>query len=98
MLEQVVNGLMPNRKIYFYRIHDGAELDLVITKGNQPAAAIEIKYGSDTRLSRGNTEAANTLRAENNFMIVSEKEDYTTSNHFRVCGLDVFLSRYLNDI
>jgi predicted AAA+ superfamily ATPase len=98
VLEQVVNGLAPNRKIYFYRTHDGAELDLVITKGDKPAAAIEIKYGSDTRLSRGNTEAANTLGVEKRFMIVRGEEDYITSNHFRVCGLDVFLSRYINQL
>ena len=76
MIEQVVNGLMPNRKIYFYRIHDGAELDLVITKGGKPAAAIEIKYGSDTRLSRGSSETANALGAEKECMIVKGEEDY----------------------
>ena len=66
------------------------------TRGDIPVATVEIKYGSDVRLSRGNTEAANTLNTENNFMIIMENEDYSLSNHFRVCGLDVFLSRYIN--
>jgi predicted AAA+ superfamily ATPase len=96
VLEQIINALLPNRKIYFYRTHDGAELDLIITRGDSPVATVEIKYGSDVRLSRGNTEAANTLQTENNFMIIKEDEDYSLSNHFQVCGLDVFLSRYIN--
>jgi predicted AAA+ superfamily ATPase len=96
VLEQIVNALQPNRKIYFYRTHDGAELDLVITRGDRPVATVEIKYGSDVRLSRGNTEAANTLKTENNFMIIREDEDYSLTNHFRVCGLDIFLARYIN--
>jgi predicted AAA+ superfamily ATPase len=96
VLEQIANALQPNRKIYFYRTHDGAELDLIITKGDQPVATVEIKYGSNVRLSRGNTEAANSLKTENNFMIIREDEDYSISNNFRVCGLDIFLSRYIN--
>jgi predicted AAA+ superfamily ATPase len=98
VLEQIVNALLPNRKVYFYRTHDGAELDLVLTRGDKPVATVEIKYGSDVRLSRGNTEAANTLKTENNFMIIRQDEDYTLSNHFRVCGLDVFLTRYINQL
>ena len=96
VLEQIINALLPNRKIYFYRTHDGAELDLVITRGENPVATVEIKYGSDIRLSRGNTEAANMLNTENNFMIIREDEDYSLSNHFRVYGLDIFLARYIN--
>jgi predicted AAA+ superfamily ATPase len=98
VVEQIANALMPNRKIYFYRTYDGAELDLVITRGDQPAAAIEIKYGSDVRLSRGNTEAADALRTESNFLIIRESEDYQLSNQFRVCGLDIFVSRYVNQL
>ncbi len=96
VLEQIINALLPNRKIYFYQTHDGAELDLIITRGDSPVATVEIKYGSDVRLSRGNTEAANTLQTENNFIIIKEDEDYFLSNHFQVCGLDVFLSKYIN--
>jgi predicted AAA+ superfamily ATPase len=98
VLEQIANALIPNRRMYFYRTYDGAELDLVITRGDQPVATIEIKYGSDARLSRGNTEAVQSLKTDNNFLIIKESEDYKLSNHFRVCGLDVFLSNYINQI
>jgi predicted AAA+ superfamily ATPase len=70
---------------YFYRTHDGAELDLIITRGNKPVASVEIKFGSDPRATRGNTEAVNTLKTAQNYIIIKDEEDYMLSNGFRVC-------------
>jgi len=90
--------LLPGRQVYFYRTHDGAELDLVITIGSKPAAGIEIKFGSDPRASRGNTEAAQFLGTEQNFVLIKNDEDYRLSNGFRVCGLKIFIDHYLPGI
>jgi predicted AAA+ superfamily ATPase len=98
VIEQIIALLPQNRKTYFYRTHDGAELDLVITKGVHPVAGIEIKFGSDTKPSRGNTEAVQFLKTRQNFIIVNKNEDYVLSNGFRVCGLQVFLEKYLGEI
>jgi uncharacterized protein len=61
--EQIAVQMVSNRKLYFYRTHDGSESDLVIEKGGQPLTGIEIKFGSDNRPSRGNTVAADFLGA-----------------------------------
>lgn len=98
IIEQIIPELRPNRRIYFYRTHDGAELDLVITKGNKTLASLEIKYGSDAKPSRGNTEAVQTLKTSANFIIIKDDEDYLLSSGFRVCGIKIFLSRYLGEI
>lgn len=95
VIEQIVPLLPKNRKIYFYRTHDGAELDLVITKGDKAIASIEIKFGSGIKPSRGNTEAIKTLETEQNFIIINDDDDYLLSGGFRVCGLNVFLDKYL---
>jgi len=95
VIEQIIPLLSPNRKVYFYRTHDGAELDLVITKGERPVAGIEIKFGSGPSATRGNTEAVHFLETVQNFLLIKDEEDYLLSNGFRVCGLNIFLDKYL---
>ena len=95
VIEQIIPLLKPNCKLFFYRTHDGAELDCVIVRGNKPVISIEIKYGSDVRPSRGNTEAVQTLKTQYNFIISKDEEDYTMSGGFRVCGLKTFLDKHM---
>jgi hypothetical protein len=97
IIEQIISNLKTNRYVYFYRTHDGAELDLLIERGGIPVAGIEIKYGSNFTPSRGNTEAIQTLETKNNFIIVRENEDFIHKN-FRVCGIEIFLEKYLPEI
>ncbi|MEZ5103757.1 MAG: ATP-binding protein [Draconibacterium sp.] len=97
VIEQIKANLKTNRYIYFYRTHDGAELDLIIERGGVPVAGIEIKYGSNFTPSRGNTEAIQTLNTKDNFIIVRENEDFIHKN-FRVCGIEIFLKKYLPKI
>ncbi|MBN2666378.1 MAG: hypothetical protein JXR67_07695, partial [Bacteroidales bacterium] len=78
------------------KIFEISELDLVLTKGNRPVTSIEIKYGSDARPTRGNTEAVQTLKTYHNYIIVKDDEDYLLSGGFRICGLRIFLEKYLN--
>lgn len=96
VIEQIIPLLPANRRVFFYRTHDGAELDLVITRGDRPVVSLEIKFGSDVRPTRGNTEAVQTLKTSQNYIIIKDEEDFTLSGGFRVCGLETFLSKYLN--
>ncbi len=97
VIEQIMANLKPNRQTYFYRTHDGAELDLVIERGGIPVAGIEIKFGSKFSPSRGNTEAILTLGTSKNYIIVRENEDMIHKD-FRVCGIEIFLEKYLTEI
>lgn len=94
-IEQIVSILPKNRQCYFYRTQDGAELDLVITASGIPVVGIEIKFGSGATTTRGNTESVRALNLKHNFLIVREEEDFLLSNGFRVCGIRVFLEKYL---
>ncbi len=97
-IDQIIAALPDNCRYYFYRTHDGAELDLVITRGDVPVAGLEVKFGSDVRVSRGNTEAVRSMNTPKNFVVIRKEEDYLLSNGFRVCGLAVFLSKHLSTI
>ena len=98
VIEQIIPLLPQNRKVYFYRTHDGAELDLIITKGGRSVASIEIKFGARIKPSRGNTEAIKFLNTKHNYILINDEEDYMLSSGFRVCGLNVFLDKYLSAI
>jgi len=98
VIEQILQQLPVNQQAFFYRSHDGAETDLVITRGGKPAASVEIKFGSVARPSRGNTESVKALKTESNFILVNGNEDYLLSSGFRVCGIKLFLDRYLQTL
>lgn len=97
VIEQIIANLKPNRSCFFYRTHDGSEIDLVIEKGGIPFAAIEIKYGTNFTPSRGNTIAVQTLNSKQNYIIIKENEDFIHKD-FRVCGIEIFLEKYLPEI
>ncbi len=97
VVEQIISLLPQNRKVYFYRTHDGAELDLVILKAGKPFAAIEVKFRSGVKPSRGNTEAIQFLKTKHNYIVINdENEDYKLSSGFIVCGLSIFIKKYLS--
>jgi len=98
VIEQLIPLIPLNRQFYFYRTHDGSELDLVITKGGIPVSGIEIKFGSDVRPSRGNTQAIQNLQTTNNFILIKDEDDYLLSKNFRVCGLTSFIRKYLPEL
>ena len=95
VIEQIAALLSESSRMFFYRTHDGSELDLVIEKGGKPYAGIEIKYGSDIKPSKGNIEAIKTLKTRLNFIVVKEREEYETGSAFKVVGLERFLEKYI---
>lgn len=54
VVQQIIANLPYNVDPYFYRTQDGAEIDLVLVKGNKPYLLIEVKYSSTPTLTRGN--------------------------------------------
>lgn len=81
--------------MFFYRTYSGAEIDLVLAKGMEPVAAIEIKFSEKPQLSRGNTTSIQDLGTNQNFIIVPGEQDYRQKETLRVCGVQQFLEGYL---
>ena len=82
----------------FFRTQHQAEIDLVLTKGFHPKAAIEIKYSNAPSLSKGNYQAMDDIGAPLNFAITPSSDDYLYKEHFRICSLATFIQRYLREI
>lgn len=95
----VVNQLMALKKnqieLYFYRTHQGTEVDLVFTKGLKVVATAEIKYSNSPQLSKGNYLAFEDLKAPVNFVITPSSDDYLFRQDIRICSLKTFISTYL---
>lgn len=95
-IEQILQVTNTHYEPYFYRTHQGAECDLVLTRSSIPHFAIEIKYSSAPVLTKGNLISFEDLDAKYNFIITPDSNDYLITKKIRVCSLQVFLDRYIN--
>ena len=84
--------------LYFYRTHNGAEIDLLLTRGIEPIAALEIKFTNAPRLERGSTIAIADINAPMNFIITPSSDDYLVKEHVRVCAMQTFIKKYLAEM
>jgi hypothetical protein len=95
----VVNQLMALKKsqvdLYFYRTHQGTEVDLVFTKGLTVVATAEIKYSNSPQLTKGNFQAFDDLNAPMNYVITPSSDDYLFKERIRICSLKAFITNYL---
>jgi hypothetical protein len=87
-----------NIDLYFYRTHNGAEIDLVFTKGLTVVAAAEIKYSNSPQLTKGNFLAFDDLKAPMNYVITPSSDDYLFKERVRVCSLKAFITNYLPNL
>ncbi|MBK9355195.1 MAG: DUF4143 domain-containing protein [Bacteroidetes bacterium] len=84
--------------MYFYRTQVGAECDLILCRGHQIVACIEIKYSKSPNLSRGFYQSMENLKSKTGFIIIPEPLDYETDNGIKVVGLSIFIKKYLKDL
>jgi len=96
VIEQICQLLPYHIKPYYYRTHDGSEMDLVLVKGIKVLACIEIKNSNNPVLSRGFYESVDDLKCLNIFVITPHQEvSYKSNKTTVVCGLHGFLTTYL---
>lgn len=96
VIEQISQQFKDIWNLYYYRTHQGSEIDLVITKGMIPKTSIEIKYTSSPSLSKGNAVAIEDLKTKNNYIITPYSDDYQIRKDVTVCNLETFLRKYLH--
>lgn len=72
VIENLINTLGDEFQYYFYRTADGAECDLLITKGNRTIAAIDAKFSPDPKRTKSMTTVINDLQPTLSFFIVPE--------------------------
>jgi hypothetical protein len=98
----VINQILATKKssidLYFYRTHQGTEIDVVLTKGIKTLACAEIKFSNSPKISRGNIQAFRDLRAPDNFIITPSSDTYLIKENIRVCSVRHFIVEILPDI
>ena len=76
VIEQVLSRLSLEGKGYFYRTAAGAEIDLVILNAGRPPVAVEIKYSSSPKVSKGFWNAFEDLKYQKGFVVYPGAESY----------------------
>ena len=90
--------MKPNRSLAFYRTHQGAELDLLIQKAGIPTVGVEIKFGDNVRVSKGNIEAASDIKDIRRIVITQNSRRFSTKEGFEVMNLNAFIKEELPNI
>lgn len=76
VIENLIQCAGPRWRPYFYRTHDGAEIDLLLERGGQPEMAIEVKRSSAPSLDKGFGLACDDLGLGKRYVVYPGKETY----------------------
>jgi len=95
VIEQVRETAGDKLELYYYRTHNGAECDLVLAKGGDPVASIEIKFSSAPDVSKGFHISVSDLNTSRNFVVIPKGEDYPLKENIEVVSLRSFLEKHL---
>jgi uncharacterized protein len=88
VIQQIIAILKPSITPYFYRTHDGTELDMVLVKGSSPVLGIEIKTSNAPKITRGTTISSDDLGGIPILVVTpSVGEPYIKSDKITVIGL-----------
>ncbi|MBU2650699.1 MAG: ATP-binding protein [Bacteroidetes bacterium] len=99
VIEQIINASRPGISFSFYRTAEGAECDLVLSRGMEILACVEVKFTDAPKTTRSLTTAIQDLQSENNFIIVPDTpEPYILKENVTVCNLWQFVRNYLPGI
>ena len=92
VIENIISGF-PKWKFNYYRTKSGAEVDLVMSKGNR-VVAIEIKASKAPKVERGFWSAVEDIKASEKFVIALVDETYEIQNKTIVTNLRAFLKDF----
>ena len=98
VLEQIIQLLDENISPYYYRTHHGSECDLVLERGNQIIAVLEVKYSNSPVVSKGFSISISDLASKRNFMLTPSSDDYHVRKDIQVCSLSTFLENYITTL
>lgn len=98
VIEQIIQSMPATVSPFFYRTHNGAELDLLLVKRNKPHIAIEVKVNNSAHPSRGFYESLETLKPAKSFVITPYGDGFPGKQNTTHCGLKHFIEQELPKI
>ena len=95
VIEQIINSYVEDRQFWFYRTHQGAECDLLIEKNGTVLAAIEIKFGSSPKISKGFRISLEDTQALEGFIIGGGEQTYKIEEKITITNLHYFIQNFV---
>lgn len=86
VLQQVWALVQRTDEVWFYRTHDGAEADMVITRSGKPELLFEIKLSDQPTPSRGLYEVMEDLKLDRAYLVTPARQAYRLSEKITVIG------------
>jgi predicted AAA+ superfamily ATPase len=93
VINQLRYLLLSTDQLYFYRTHDGAEIDLLVRRNNDWLFGAEIKLTNAPSLSKGTYLAIEDLGLKKLFVITPDSDNYLMHKNIEVIGLLDLLKR-----
>ena len=91
VIDQIVSLFGDEFEFAYYRTHEGAECDLILLESDLPKIAIEIKFTSTPKLTKGMMQAFDDLNATKNYIITPYSDTYRIHERVEVTSLSSFL-------
>lgn len=91
VINQTAAVLKSDDEMYYYKTHDGAEIDLLIRRNNKWFSAAEIKFSLSPKLTKGTFLAIEDLGIEKLHVVIPREENYPMAKNIQVVGLKHFL-------
>jgi predicted AAA+ superfamily ATPase len=93
VVNQIYSILKKEYQLYFYRTHNGAEIDLIIEKSGIVFMAIEIKYTNAPKLSKGNLISFDDIDPKEKIIITPSADYYEIQKGIYVMSLQHFIQK-----
>ncbi len=90
-IEQIVTVLPSDVRPYYYRTHNGAELDLVLERNGKPILGFEMKFSSSPVVSKGMIISMSDLDISKGFIITPSDNYFKVNSQITVMSLRDFL-------
>lgn len=84
VIEQIINILSKKFNPYFYRTSAGAEVDLVVVKGDKPVLCIEVKLSLSPLPAQGFFNAMNDLNCKEGIIVYPGEDTYSIKHNVKV--------------
>ena len=94
IIENIISHL-PRWQAAYYRTSNGAEIDLILTKGMKKIA-VEIKSSTSPKLSKSFANSIEAVGPDQTFVIAPVAEPYPLTKHTMAMPLEIFLDKIIN--
>lgn len=94
VIEQVISRLGKKYKYYFYRTHQGAECDLLLTRNEKVICIVEIKNTLSPKISKGFSICMEDTQAEKGIIISRVEQGYPLNPSVEVMSTIEFINSF----